>query len=284
MSQDFIQKITDRFAALWKKMGLGVDLKHPYIVDPEHRHDLLHPSIREQASKLGIRFHSANNPKSSQLLALNLLLSTRSLDTQFFQRVFPFANIDRRPEVRVEWIPGKDDNILQQENVSNHDALLDFGHVKLLVEVKFTESSNQPCSSSLIGPKCRHKFSEVECPLEQAYGTRYYSILRTEASPYDSSKIEAAFKYCPFLEGDQFQFMRYVLYCHEKNKTGKGERWYPVVLYPAANSFIHAEVARTQSLLKSAHNIHTVLINDFIAGIEPFDDELYSWLSERYSG
>ena len=122
--------------------------------------ELLYPEIRTGIDDLDIRFHSKNNPKSSQLLALNLFFSIKDIDIAFYKEFLNNQDI-YSCDSQFEWID--DNNILRQGgNPSNHDVLLDCGKNKYLIEMKFTEHSDAPCSSSHKNEECNANAMNID--------------------------------------------------------------------------------------------------------------------------
>jgi hypothetical protein len=181
--------------------------------------------------------------------------------------------------IDFEWIDA-DNKLKQGGNPSNHDVFLNCGARKYLIEMKFTEHSDAPCSSSKRNGECQKKVSELQCPLEFAYGTKYYPILRDQSNPYDIAKLEAHYLDCPFVHGEQYQIMRYILLCHMRSKPY--EKWSPVIILPKRNEFMGNEINLTKKSLKKSSSLIQIDLEEAISIMRPFNNSYASWLTERY--
>ena len=172
-------------------------------------------------------------------------------------------------------------NTLQQGgNPSNHDVLLDCGKKKYLVEMKFTEHGDAPCGSSKRDEECLKRMSELHCPLETNYGTRYYPFLRGTDSPYDIDKLGSQYPDCPFMHGEQYQIMRYILLCHARSVSS--EIWTSVIIFPRKNQFMDEEIKLTMNCLKDSTTLKRIYLEDAVGIMRNFNEGYADWLSERY--
>jgi len=277
-TSEWINKLEFHFTTLWGNRRIPVQSKHPFIVGKDSWMELLHPAVRPAVASIHIRFHSPTNPKSSQLLALNLFLLGQKCGDPFFQQLFSDTSI-QNAKVAFEWID-KSNTLRQGGNPSNHDVLLDCGKQKYLIEMKFTEHSDAPCSSSKRNQECSKRMSVLQCPLESVYGTLYHPILRDKTNPYDLARLERQYSDCPFLHGEQFQIMRYILLCHAR--TTSAQTWTPVIIFPHKNRFMEEEIEMTKSGLKRPERFKRVYLEDAINAMRRFNEVYAAWLTERY--
>jgi hypothetical protein len=278
-TRSWIKKIEAHYADLWHRTGVRTDKPNHYILHDDVWRENIYPPIRSSVDQLSIRLHSRCNPKSSQVLALNLF---HSLCPDVFAAMFAQNrnNLSGAPE--FEW-RDKGHNVLRQAGMyTHHDMFVDFGEHKYLVEVKYTENSSAPCSTrtKLNNENCMRHFSKIECPLETNYKTRYFHILRANDSPYRIDILDQEYADCPFLHGEQYQIMRYILSCHINTK--QGIVWHPVILYSKRNRYIAAEVSRAKECLKDPQQLISLYLEDIIEYIDAYEPERGKWLKNRY--
>jgi hypothetical protein len=274
----WIENLENYYSFLWKQLHIPTDERHSYIVRKDQQQVIIHPDIQSEVESLNIRFHSRNNPKSSQLLALNLFSLAKRCDIGLVQRLLGNPDI-RQVEFQFEWID-KLNSLQQGGNPSNHDLLIDCGKYKYLVEMKFTEHTDAPCGSSKRNGECNKPVAILRCPLVNAYGTLYYPMLRSCNSPYNLEKFERHYKDCPFLYGEQFQIMRYILLCHLKTKDT--ETWKPIIICPRDNDFMYEQINLTKSFLKDPTFLTQIYLEDVIEVFDKFNKSYAMWLTERY--
>ncbi len=277
-TSDWIEELNRYYTGLWQQKQIPTDSKHPYIVAKESWKELIHPDIWNDVGKLNIRFHSRTNPKSSQLLALNLFLLGSKCGVQFFRHLFSDDSIETA-DVHFEWID--ETNPLKQGGTpSNHDVLVDCGKQKYLIEMKFTEHTDAPCGTSKQNEECSKRASVLRCPLESAYETEYYPVIRSVKSPYVLSLLEQYSNDCPFLHGEQYQIMRYILLCSVRSNAATA--WQPMIIFPRKNRHMDAEIEATTRMLREPSLLTRIYLEDAIAAMETCNAEYSHWLNERY--
>jgi hypothetical protein len=274
----WIENLEGYYSSLWKQLHISTDDRHSYIVAKDQQQEIIHPDIQSEVESLNIRFHSRNNPKSSQLLALNLFSLAKRCEVGLVQRLLGNPDI-RQVKFQFEWID-KLNSLRQGGNPSNHDLLIDCGKHKYLVEMKFTEHTDAPCSSSKRDSECNKPTAIIKCPLVNAYGTLYYPILRSSNNPYNFEKLEHHYKDCPFQYGEQYQIMRYILLCHLK--TIDTEMWKPIIIFPRANKFMDNQINLTKSFLNDPAYLIRIYLEDVIEVFGKFNKSYATWLTERY--
>ena len=277
-NKEWIKEIEDHYSSLWLNKGIEVNKKNPYVLSDENYQEILFKNIREKVENLNFDFHSKTNPKSSQLLALNLFLPFEDNGNKFFQELFKNKSL-KEYSISFEWID--DMNLLKQRGKpSNHDVFMDFGNYKYLIEMKFTESTKAPCSSSHKNDECENNFKNISCPLEKVYRTQYYKLLNEPDSPYNLDKLSSYYNNCPFLHGEQYQIMRYIILCYEKSKTNK--QWFPVIIFPKRNRYMDDEINLTKSFLKDENYLNRIYFEDYVELLKKYNTELYLWIKDRY--
>lgn len=274
----WIENLENHYSSLWKYLQIPTDESHSYIVAKDRQQEIIHPDIQSEVESLNIQFHSRNNPKSSQLLALNLFSLTKRCEEGLLQVLLGNPDI-RQVEFQFEWID-KLNSLQQRGKRSNHDLLIDCGKYKYLIEMKFTEHTDAPCGSTKRNSECNKPMAALRCPLEKAYGTLYYPILRSSNSPYNLEKFERHYTDCPFLYGEQYQIMRYILLCHLK--TIDTEMWKPMIIFPRANKFMDEQINLTKSFLKDPTYLTQIYLEDIIEIFGKFNKSYAVWLTERY--
>ncbi len=266
--------------------------KKPYkhiLPDKEKRLNIIEP-IRDKfwnyfkttKIKLHTDFHHLN---SSQALCFNLfypMINRKEKYLNFLKEIFECKNNEEDNfDIFFEWVDNF--NLMRQEGIkSHHDVFIDFGKIKYLVEIKYTEHTDASCSSSIRNANCNNNIIDIInknlCPLEKDYKTLYMSYL---SNCYDIKKLGSKFKNdCPFNHGEQYQLMRYIELANLKSTSA--EKWIPVIIYPEKNQFIGKEVEKCKEFLLQNIELLEITLEQFIDKLELYDPILSNWLKERY--
>ena len=275
-----IQALETRFASLWRETGVLCDPKNAYIVSIGHEESILFPEIRQCPDLKNIKFHSPQNPKSSQLLAINLFLGLGSESGNVLSRCLNLQTPADHCSTVLEWVDPE--NLLRQKGTpSQHDVMVDCGSVVFLVEVKLTETGNQPCGTSIKNGECKKPLSQLKCPLQTEYGTRYFEIAFSNNPIYDPDRLEMVNDGCPFLHGEHYQLMRHLTLCAAKT-AAEGRPWIPCIAFPGWNKCLNNEIDEVVATLQNSESLGVISLEKMLSEFPSSKSTLKDWLGERY--